>query len=88
MMKFAYNNAKNASISHTSFKLNYRYHLYISYKKNLNLHSKSKTTEELSSELQKLMIIYQQNFYYIQKLQKLAHNKSVKLQSYALGEKI
>ena len=31
MAKFAYNNAKNASIGHMPFKLNYNYHLRILY---------------------------------------------------------
>ena len=36
MAKFAYNNVKNASTGFTSFELNYRYHLWVSYKENLN----------------------------------------------------
>ena len=62
------------------FKLNCRYHPCVSYKKEevLDFLSKSKTAEELSSELQKLMIVCQQNFYHAQELQKRAHDKSVK----------
>lgn len=33
MAEFAYNNAKNASIGHTLFELNYGYHSYIFLKK-------------------------------------------------------
>ena len=55
MAEFAYNNAKNASTSYTSFELNCGYHPRISYKKNLDLYLQSKTEEELSSELQNLM---------------------------------
>ena len=51
MIKFLYNNAKNASTGHTLLELNYGYHPHVSYKKNLDSHSKLKTAEELSSEL-------------------------------------
>ena len=57
MAEFAYNNAKNASTGYTSFKLNCGYHLWVSYKEDLNPHSQLRTAEELSSELQKLMTI-------------------------------
>ena len=57
IVEFVYNNVKNASISHTLFELNCGYHSYVSYKENLDLHSKSKTAEELSFELQNLMAI-------------------------------
>ena len=49
--EFAYNNAKNVSTGHSLFKLNCGYHPRISYKKDLDPHSKSKTTEELSFKL-------------------------------------
>ena len=51
MVEFAHNNAKNANTSHTAFELNCGYHFCVSYKKNLDPHSKSKTVEELSSKL-------------------------------------
>ena len=88
MAKFAYNNAKNTSTDHTLFKLNYGYHPCVSYKEDLDPHSKSKTTEKLSSKLQNLMAVYQQNLYHTQEFQKQAHNKGVKPQSYALGDKV
>ena len=34
--EFAYNNAKNSSIGHTPFELNYGYHSYISFEENTN----------------------------------------------------
>ena len=68
MANFAYNNAKNVNISYISFKLNSKYYSYIFYKDNLGSYSKSKTTEEPSFKLQDLMTIYQENFYYVQKL--------------------
>ena len=47
--EFAYNNAKNASTGHIPFELNCRYHPCVSYKKDLDPCSKSKTAKELSS---------------------------------------
>ena len=88
MAEFAYNNAKNASISHTSFKLNCGYYLRVSYEKNLNPRSKSKTAEELSSKLRNLIAVCQQNLYHTQELQKQVHDKGVKPQSYALSDKV
>ena len=70
MTKFAYNNAKNASTNYTSFKLNCGYHPRVFYKEEeiFNPRSKSKTTEELSSKLQKLMFVCQRNLYHAQEL--------------------
>ena len=39
MAKFAYNNAKNASTSHTLFELNCGYHFCVSFNENINLRS-------------------------------------------------
>ena len=88
MAEFAYNNAKNASTGHILFKFNCKYNPYISYEENLDPCSKLKTAEKLSSKLQNLMVVCQQNFYHAQELQKRAHNKGVKAQSYALGNKV
>ena len=88
MAKFAYNNAKNLSIGHTPFELNCGYHLCVSFEKNTNPHSQSKSAEKLSAELQDLMIVCQENLHYAQELQKQAHNKSVKPKSYASGDKV
>ena len=57
MAKFAYNNANNASTRYTPFELNCGYHLCISYEEDLNPRLKSRTAEELSSELQELMTV-------------------------------
>ena len=51
MAKFAYNNAKNISIGHMSFKLNCGYHFCIFYKENLNSYSKLRIAEKLFSKL-------------------------------------
>ena len=88
MAEFAYNNAKNASTSFTPFELNCGYHLWVSYAKDLNPLSKSKTAKELSSKLQNLMAACQQYLHHTQKLQKQAHNKSVKPKSYNSGDKV
>ena len=88
MAEFAYNNAKNASTGHTSFELNCGYHPHVSYEEDLDPRSKSKTAEELSSELRNLMAVCQQNLHHAQELQKQAHDKGVKPQSYALGNKV
>ena len=90
MAEFAYNNAKNASIGYTPFKLNCRYHPRIFYEEEeiLDLCFKSKTVEKLFSKLQELMIVCQQNLYHAQELQKQAHNKGVKPRSYAPGDKV
>ena len=88
MAEFAYNNAKNASTGHIPFELNCGYHPRVSYEEDLDPRSKSKTAEELSSELRNLMAVCQQNLHHAQELQKRAHNKGVKPQSYALGDKV
>ena len=58
MVEFAYNNTKNANISHIFFEFNCRYYSYISYKKNLDFHSKSRTAKKLSFKLEELMTVY------------------------------
>ena len=88
MAEFAYNNAKNASTGFTLFKLNCGYHPRVSYKEDLDPRSKSRTAEELSSELRELMTVCQQNLHHAQELQKRAHDKGVKPRSYAPGEKV
>ena len=88
MAEFAYNNAKNASTSYMLFKLNCEYHPRVSYEEDLDPRLHSRTAEELSSELQELMTVCQQNLHYAQELQKRGHNKGVTPQSYAPGEKV
>ena len=88
MAKFTYNNAKKTSTGHTPFKLNCGYHPCVSYEEDLDPRSKSKTAEELFSELRNLMTVCQQNLYHAQELQKQAHDKGVKPQSYAPGDKV
>ena len=88
MIKFAYNNTKNAGTSPTFFELNYDYHSQILYEEDVDPHSQSKSANKLSAELRELMIVCQKNFYHVQELQKQAHDKGVKPWSYALGKKV
>ena len=87
MAEFAYNNAKNASTSHTLFELNCGYHPQVLYKKDINPCSQSKSADELSAELRELMIVCWENLHHIPEIQKRAHDKRVKPRSYAPGEK-
>ena len=59
--KFVYNNAENASTGHTLFKLNYDYYSRMSYKKEVDSRSKSKSIDKLSTELREMIIICQEN---------------------------
>ena len=86
--KFAYNNAKNASTSHTPFELNYGYHPRMSYKEDVDPRFQSKSADKLSAELRELMIVCRENLHHAQEFQKWAHNKGVKPQSYSPGEKV
>ena len=88
MAEFAYNNAKNASTGHTPFELNCGYYPRMSYGEDVKSRSQSKSADELLAELRELMIICQKNLHHAQELQKCTHDKQVKPQSYAPGEKV
>ena len=79
MGEFAYNNAKNASTSYSMFKLNCNYHLKISFKEDVHLHSKSCSANDLARELKKLIKVCCQNFLYAQELQKKPIIKELKV---------
>ena len=66
MAEFIYNNTKNASFYHTSFKLNCIYYPQMSYKENVNFYSKYNSTNKLLLELKQLIIIYKKNLHYAQ----------------------
>ncbi len=87
MAEFAYNNAKNASTGHTSFKLNCDYHLRTFYKKDVDPCFQSKSADERATKLRKLMPVCRENFQHAQELQKRYHDKHMKSRSYASGEK-
>ena len=55
MAKFAYNNAKNASMGHMSFELNCSYYPQTFFKENVNPRSLSQSANELVIELRKLI---------------------------------
>lgn len=50
MAKLAYNNAENASIGYTLFKLNCSFYFRAFYKEDVNLQSKSKTANKLDAK--------------------------------------
>ena len=50
MAKFAYNNAKNASISHISLELSCDYYPKVSFEENVDLHSRSCSANKLAKE--------------------------------------
>ena len=58
------------------------------YKEEVNAYFKPKSIDKLSTELKKLIIVYQKNLYHAQQFQKQAYNKRVKPWSYALINKI
>ena len=64
MAEFAYNNAKNASIGYTPFKLNCGYHPRISYEEDINPRFQSKLADKLLAELRELMIVCQENLHH------------------------
>ena len=68
MAEFIYNNAKNASTGHTSFNLNSEYYLCVSYEEDLDSRSKLRIAETISSKLQELMTVCQQNLDHGQEL--------------------
>ena len=88
MAEFAYNNAKNASTSHTPFVLNCGYHPQMSYEEDVDPRFQSKLIDELSAEFIELMIVCQENLHHAQEFQKRAHDKGVKPWSYAPSKKV
>lgn len=57
MAKFVYNNAKNVTIGHIFFELNYSYYLQIFIEKDTKSNSYSKTANKLTEMLKKLLVI-------------------------------
>ena len=62
--EFAYNNAKNASIGYTPFKLNYGYHLRVSFEEDIDPRSGSCFANKLAEELKELIKVCYQNLLY------------------------
>ncbi len=88
MAGFAYNNAKNASTGHTPFEFNSGYHPRVFFEEDIDFRSRSRCANELVEELKELMEVCCQNLFYIQELEKRAHDKEVKSCSYASSEKV
>ena len=88
MKKFAFNNTKHASMGYTSFQLNCKYQLHVSYIKDVDTYSKSKAANELTKELRNLIAVSRENLQHVQKPQKQAYNKGIKPRSYTPSKKI
>ena len=83
LAEFAYNNAKNTSIGYTPFELNCGFQPRASYKEDVDPYSKSKTADQLATELHTLISVYRENLQYTQDLQKQYYDKHAKPKSYA-----
>ncbi len=88
MTEFANNNTKNASTEYTLFKLNCGKYPQISYEKDINLCSRSKSVEKLVTKLKELMIVCRKKLQHAQELQKHYHDTHAKLRSYSPGNKV
>ena len=88
MTEFVYNNAKNASIVHTSLELNYGYHPRVFFKEDIDFYLIVCSTNKLAEKLRELMEVCCQNLLYTQELQKRAYDKGVKNRSYTPGKKV
>ncbi len=88
MAEFVYNNAKNASTGHTPFELNCGYHPQVSYEKDVDPYSQSKSTNELATELRELIAVCRENLQHVQELQKRYHDKHAKSRIYAPSNKV
>ena len=88
LVEFAYHNAKNASTGYILFELNCGFHPRISYKKDVDLCFKSKTADQLTTELHTLISVYRENLQHVQQLQKRYYNKYAKPRSYTPGDKV
>ena len=88
MTEFAYKNAKNASTGYTSFELNYIYHPYVSYKKNVDLCSKFILVVNLANNIRELMTVCWEKLQHAQDLWIQAHKKGTKPRSYIPDNKV
>ena len=87
-MEFAYNNAKKASTGYMPFELNCGYLFRMLYEEEVDPRSKSKSADELSIELRKLMIVYCKNLHHAHEPQKRDNNEGVKPTSCTSNEKV
>lgn len=77
MADLTYKKAKNISINHILFKLNYIFHPWVLFKKNINLYYKSHIANNQVIKLMKEIQFCYKNLIYMQKLQKRAHYYSL-----------
>ena len=77
--EFAYNNAKNAKTSPTSFKLNCGYYPRVLFEEDVDFYSRSHSVDKQAEKLRELIKVCCQN---------LPHNKGVKSCNFCLGKKI
>ncbi len=66
--EFAYNNAKNTSISHILFELNCGYHPRVPFKEDIDPRSRSRSANKLAEKLRELMEVCYQNLFHAQEL--------------------
>ena len=60
----------------------------MSYEEDVDPCSQPKSADKLSAELRELIIVFRENLYHAQELQKRAYDKGVKPWSYAPGKKV
>lgn len=75
-------------MAHTCFDINCGYHLKISYKKNVDPYSKSRSLDKVATVIHKLIFVYKDNLQYIQKPQKRFYDQDAKQQSDAPSLKV
>ena len=88
MVKFAYNNFKNARTGHILFELNCGYHPCIFFEDEYNARFRSSSAKELTMELKELINVYCQNLLHVQDLEKQVYDKGVKPWNYISSKKI
>lgn len=88
MAEFAYNNAKNASLDYTLFEPNYSFYPRVFYEEDVDPGLKTKSAQELASELWDLLTTCWKNLQHAQNLQKQHHGKDTKPKSYDPDDKI
>lgn len=81
MLKFTQNNAKYGSIWYIYFEFNYKYHLRIFYKNDINPPSKSKVVDKFTKNLRNLILICRKNFIMFKNCQNVLITKRLSLEA-------
>ena len=79
---------KNTSTGYTPFELNCDFYLRVFYKEDVDPRFRSKTADQLATELQTLMFLCGENLQHTEELQKRYHDKHVKPKGYVPKDKI